>query len=151
MIEIKVNGCSKDRELSRAIKDSAQFFIKKLMPRKKRLKITIQLIHGLLEKESILGDCIVEDFAVRNRHYEFTIRIDFTPENKHAMITTLAHEMSHVKQYSSGRLYHFNGSGNISIWEGTKFDSDIVPYDELPWEIDALANEKALMSIYSYK
>lgn len=148
MIEVRVNGCSKDKELGRILKDSAQFFVKKLMPRKRRLKVVVQMVHDLLEGEGIHGDCLADDFAVNGRHYEFIVRIDFTPQNKELMITTLAHEMSHVKQYSCGQLRYDYGDSNISIWQGERFDSSVLEYEELPWEIDALQSEKALMSIY---
>ena len=151
MIEVRVNGSSKDKQLGRVVKDSAQFFIKKLMPRKRRLKITIQLVKNLLETEGIHGDCLADDFSVNGRHYEFIIRIDYTPDDIHTIITTLAHELSHVKQYAIGQLRFVYGHANISIWESVKFDSDILPYEKLPWEIDALKSEKALMSIFSYK
>ena len=148
MIEVRVNGCSKDKQLGGILKDSAWFFIRKLMPRKRRLKIVVQLVKGLLSDEGIHGDCLADDFAVNGLHYEFIVRIDYTPEDRHTMITVLAHEMSHVKQYTTGRLRYDYGNANISIWEGERFDSDQIAYDDLPWEIDALQSEKALMSIY---
>ena len=151
MIEVRVNGCSKDKDLSRVIKDSTQFFVRKLMPRKRRLKVVVQMVKDLLEKEGIHGDCLADDFEVNRRHYEFIVRVDYTPDDIHTMIATLAHEMSHVRQYAMGELRYDYGNSNVSIWQGVKVDGDTLPYEELPWEVDACKNEKALMSILSYK
>ena len=120
------------------------------MPRKRRLKVVIQIINGLLAGEGIHGDCLADDFEVNHRHYEFIIRLDYYPTDMHLMISTLAHELSHVKQYAIGQLRYDYSNSNISIWEGKKFNSESIPYDELPWEIDAVLSEKALMSIYNY-
>ena len=148
MIEVRVNGCSKNRQLGRIIRDSTQFFIKKLMPRKRRLKVIVQIVNNLLENEGIHGDCLADDFDVNHRHYEFIIRLDYDPNDTQLMISTLAHELSHVKQYATGQLRYDYSSSNVSIWEGKKYNSDEIDYDDLPWEIDALKSERALMSIY---
>lgn len=148
MIEVRVNGCSKDRQLGRIIRDSTQFFIKKLMPRKRRLKVIVQMVKNLLDEEGIHGDCLADDFDVNHRHYEFIIRLDYDPNDIRLMISTLAHEMSHVKQYATGQLRYDYCNSNVSIWEGKKYNSDEIDYDDLPWEIDALKSERALMSIY---
>jgi hypothetical protein len=148
LIEIRVNGCHQDKELGRILKGSAWFFIKKLMPRKRRLKVIVQSIKGLLEKEGIHGDCLADDFSVNGMHYEFIVRLDHTPDDRQLMIATLAHEISHVRQYSIGQLRYDYSHSNISIWEGKRYDSNEMAYDDLPWEIDATQNEKALMSIY---
>jgi len=120
------------------------------MPRKRRLKVVVRIINGLLEEEGIHGDCLADDFDVNQRHYEFTIRLDYDPKDMHLMISTLAHELSHVKQYAIGQLRYDYSNSDVSIWEGKKFNSESMPYDKLPWEIDAVRSEKALMSIYNY-
>jgi hypothetical protein len=148
LIEVRVNGCSKNRQLGRIIRDSTQFFIKKLMPRKRRLKVIVQIVNNLLENEGIHGDCLADDFEVNHRHYEFIIRLNHDLNDIQLMISTLAHEVSHVKQYAIGQLRYDYSSSNVSIWEGKKYNSDEIDYDDLPWEIDALKSERALMSIY---
>jgi hypothetical protein len=121
------------------------------MPRKRRLKVIVQMVNNLLEKEGIHGDCLADDFEVNHRHYEFIVRLNYDLNDTPIMIATLAHELSHVKQYATGQLRYDYGNSNISIWEGKKYNSDIIPYEKLPWEIDAIQSEKALMSIFSYK
>lgn len=151
MIEVRVNGCSNDRQLGRIIKNSTQFFISKLMPRKRRLTVVVKIVKGLLANEGIHGDCLADDFAVNHRHYEFIIRIDYSADDTQLMLATLAHELSHVRQYATGQLRYDYSNSSVSIWEGKKYNSDIIPYEKLPWEIDAARSEKALMSIFSYK
>jgi hypothetical protein len=108
----------------------------------------VQIVNNLLENEGIHGDCLADDFEVNHRHYEFIIRLNHDLNDIQLMISTLAHEVSHVKQYAIGQLRYDYSSSNVSIWEGKKYNSDEIDYDDLPWEIDALKSERALMSIY---
>ena len=61
---------------------------------------------------------------------DFTIRFDTTLPQKE-IVTTILHELVHVKQY----LYK----------EEMNYD---LPYDERPHEIEALAKEKLLTEAY---
>ena len=79
----------------------------------------------------IHGQVGIEDYNVlgQPRSFEIEIRASDSLEEK---LLTLAHEMVHVRQYCRGQL---NEQGNR--WYGRKFDSDEIPYNELPWEIEA--------------
>ncbi len=143
MIEVRVNGCSKNRELGVILKETTKLFIRELMPRKRRLFIRIQVIDKLLENEGVDGDCLADDCPEKGKHYEFIIRLNNNPDRQ-LILTTLAHEMAHVRQYATGTLRFFSGDSEISIWNGIKVDSRLVEYDQLPWEIDAVKTEKEL-------
>mgnify|MGYP000417874115 CR=1 FL=1 len=118
-----------------------EFVIDKLMPRlKDKLYITIEFEQGLYENYFINGDCVVdgEDFRPR----DFIIRLDANISNVE-MLTTVAHEMVHVKQmardelrqYSRIKGHRFNGL----------FISDETEYWDRPWEIEAHGREQGLL------
>ena len=92
----------------------------KLFPETDDVYINISAIR----KQGVCGDCMFED------DNEFTIRLNksiFFSD----LITTVLHELVHVKQYL----------------EGMEMVNDL-PYDERPHEIEALAKEKQLTEAY---
>jgi len=99
------------------------FMIKELMPRVRTLDITV-LIKNKLADEAV-GYC---DMGDTNR--EFTIEIDKTQSLKD-FITTLTHEMIHVKQYYRKEMNPYNHA-----WKGRKVKDDM-DYMDLPWEKEA--------------
>lgn len=54
----------------------------------------------------------------------------------HEMISTLFHEMVHVKQYTEGRLKQ------VGVWLGKKYEC---AYDQLPWEQEAFEIEQVMI------
>lgn len=50
----------------------------------------------------------------------------------------LAHEMCHIKQFQEGRL---DVSDNKIFWEGNLIDVENIPYEELPYENEAMEKE----------
>lgn len=81
--------------------------------------------------EDSLGTVIVEEYNNQNKARHFTIEIDkdLTDDEQ---IRTLAHEMVHLKQYAYGEL-----NEEMTVWCGKKVDSDAIPYNSQPWEIEA--------------
>jgi hypothetical protein len=77
------------------------------------------------------GLCGIEDYNVlgQPRYFEIEIRASDTQKEK---LITLAHEMVHVRQYCRNEL---NEQGNK--WCGRRIDVDNIPWNELPWEIEA--------------
>jgi len=64
--------------------------------------------------------------------------------NKKDIITTLFHEMVHVKQYLHNELK--SGIGKLpSRWKGKKYN---VSYYESPWEVEAYEYEKIMSDIF---
>jgi hypothetical protein len=45
---------------------------------------------------------------------------------------TLAHEMVHVRQYAKMEL-----NEEMNRWHGEYVNTDLIPYHEQPWEIEA--------------
>lgn len=93
---------------------------KELMPRIRKLNISIWTSRILYKKYGVYGDCMWEDDR------DFTIRLD-NSINIDDLVTTILHEMVHVKQYV----------------KGDNFDYDL-PYNERPHEIEAHTLERSL-------
>ena len=125
MIVTFEHRCAKYRE--NAINNALVLAKDELMPRVRKLFINIKPMRNLAEKYGVYGDCMDEEDR------EFTIRID-TSISVDEMVTTVLHEMVHVKQYV------FNEPVNSAL-----------PYDDRPHEIEAHALEKQLKEKFDAK
>lgn len=139
MIRVRILGIA-DKKLRASFRAAIDFFIKQLMPRKRRLDIIVRFDPKLLLDSNMSGSCLAEDEAVNRRHYEFVIHIDDTMSIQDKL-SILAHELTHVRQYSSGQLLYDQRDPSVSIWDGVRFHDDDLEYDDQPWEIDAVENE----------
>lgn len=129
-------GSKKKRELVESI---IEFSADMLMPRlKDKLEITVEFVTGLLKRDDIYGDCIWEDDSQRPK--EFTIRIDAGMPLR-TMLTTVAHEMVHVKQYARSELKQL---GQKRFRFKQSYVSNKMDYWDLPWEIEAHGREIGL-------
>jgi hypothetical protein len=62
------------------------------------------------------------------------------------ILKTLAHEMTHIKQYVYGET-----NETLTRWKGIKVDSDNLDYWVQPWEIEAHGMESGLFSKFAVK
>lgn len=99
------------------------FCIEKLMPRMRTLDICINL-EKFEDTDAAVGYCL----AVDKR--EFVIEVNKC-QTKEEIITTLTHEMVHVKQYARCEL-------------GVDEKQDDVPYQERWYEVEAYALQDTL-------
>jgi hypothetical protein len=118
MIIFYENKCAKYRQV--AIENAIVLAKDELMPRVRKLYINIKPMKNLLDRYGVYGDCMDEEDR------EFTIRID-TSISVDDMVSTVLHEMVHVKQH----VYN----------EPMRAD---LPYKDRPHEIEAHALEKQL-------
>jgi len=143
MVKIRIKNYKNAKEREK-FRRCAKFFIEKLMPNKKRLDITITIIPDLLKREKLSGSCEPEDEAVNHKHYEFSIHLD---ENLNFAdkLSILAHELTHVRQFSTGQMYSDARDVNITIWNGKRYNEHKVKYENQPWEKDAQKYEEILL------
>ena len=120
---IVVGGKKKERELAEEV---VAWSIKKLMPRMKTLDITISF-----ENIDAYGYCMEED---TNRQFTLTIQKGMSFFD---MVSTIVHEMIHVKQYARRELRNVNGR---TMWK--KKDHSNTDYFDAPWEKEAYKLEK---------
>jgi len=118
-----IGGNKKQREL---ITDVAYFCVDRLMPRMKTLEIEIQ-INNL--KDQAVGYCMMQD---DNRTFELEIDKKLDDDE---LITTVCHEMVHVKQYARNEL-------------GINDNHDGENYYDLPYEKEAYKLQEILLEEY---
>lgn len=115
-------GPAKEREI---VEKTVLFCIKKLMPRVRTLDIEV-----MLTKCEAMGYCLCTD---DNKTFELEIR---KGQKLYDLISTVCHEMVHVKQYYRKEL--------TPNYTWLKKDMSDVEYSERPWEIEAYELEQEL-------
>jgi len=121
LILISLRGGTKtQRNLT---EDAARYIIKQLLPRKRTLYLDIH-IHNIL-KEDAVGYCM----RVDRNEYELELH---NRGSLYEYISTLAHELVHLKQYDQAELRFKHMK---QYWMGV--DMTDVAYEKQPWEIEA--------------
>ncbi len=83
---------------------------------------------------------VIEDIFFKNQYI-----IYITPYLKgHKLGITLAHELIHVDQFESGNLKQYNLYKGIYIFNSDTINTNIVKYNDRPYEIDAMNREEEL-------
>lgn len=138
-MEVIVSGGlkSKKQYVAKAVEQAGLVLMSKRLC--DSLTINIELVKNLVDREGIYGDCIWEDTDIRPR--EFTIRLDKNLEGKD-FLTTLCHEMIHVKQYARNELRQLSRAP-VHRWH-KEYISDDTEYFDRPWEIEAHDLEEVL-------
>src|SRR5210317_106373 len=109
------------------VESIAYYCIQKLMPRMGSLDIVIKI----KSVNDAYGYCL----SVTDREFEIEVQRDL-PLRK--LLTTVAHEMVHVKQYARKELI------DDTIWQGKTVNPKRTDYWELPWEIESHGRETGL-------
>ena len=122
-------------------KDAVQFYGKHLLGKRLHEKIELTLEFDASDLGStVYGFCDWNDDNHKAR--DFTIIIH--PElNKKTMLTVLAHEMVHVKQYAKGEMKDYVRMNSVKF-NGRVYNDDEMDYWDFPWEIEAHGREKGL-------
>lgn len=110
------------------VEKMVNYCITMLMPRMKSLDITV-VLKDL--KGSAFGYCLSET----TRDFEIEVDSKLTLRK---MLTTVAHEMVHVKQYARREL-----TGDYT-WQGRTYNPKNCNYWDQPWEIEAHGRETGL-------
>lgn len=113
----------------------------------KNVKIVIKLKNNLYKRSKCFGSTIYTDDDARNdRHREFEIEME-SNLGPVFMLRTLAHELVHVRQYARGQLVD-PAYGRYQKWRGVMFNENMVDYNDLPWEKEAMQLEKELYELW---
>jgi hypothetical protein len=64
-------------------------------------------------------------------------------DDAETQIRTMAHEMVHVRQFVRKEL-----DEDMTRWKSRRVNMDIIPYRELPWEIEAFRLGDKLFNQY---
>ena len=139
-----VGGTTQQRQMCR---DLVRFALPYLMKQSQidKLSIRINIKKDYVAKEGCYGICDVNDVEKRGRPKSFSLSVDGSMLIRH-ILTTVAHELVHVKQYATGELVYRNSTGE-SYWHGEKID-DNLNYWLHPWEIEAAGWERNLVELW---
>jgi hypothetical protein len=120
------------------------FYANQLLHPRTVKNITIDL--EIDTKADFMAHCVNEDGTKNPRWFTITIN----PNNVHRqeLLTALAHEMVHVKQYCKNELSYI-GDGHAWMGEVWKPKKKQNAYYDAPWEVEAYGMEVGL--IYKLK
>jgi hypothetical protein len=91
------------------------------------------------------GFASIEDYNSLGQPRSFIIELH-RKDNEAEKLKTLAHELVHVRQYVRNEL-----NDEMNTWKGRKIDSDSIPYDDQPWEVEANELGNLLYERYTNK
>jgi hypothetical protein len=113
-----------------------EFFAKELLTPQLKSYIIINL--RFVKNLPVCGFTEVDGYNSKNKPREFILEINRDMSEKQTL-KTLAHEMTHVKQFAYGEI-----DERGTKWLSRKLDHDSVPYHKRPWEIEAFQAEERL-------
>lgn len=133
---IKVYGCSKTPTRKDLVRRAAVYFLSHLLPRKRNIEISIHVEPFMIDAENVYGEC----YHIQTNPSKFKIRLEKSL-NDFDLISTLAHEFVHVRQFNNGELAFIR---NTSRWKGVYYSDDDIIENEEPWEIEPRETETRL-------
>ena len=138
---------SHNKELYQAIGSAALYYGALLLGTRmlKNIELDIKLTKDLKKKEKAYGYCHIIDDDL-NRPREFMIELDASMKYGFDQILTwLAHEMVHLKQFVRGELFDYE-TGKVQ-WKRRMYGR--VHYDDQPWEKEAYRLEEKLYNQFA--
>ena len=134
-------------ELYNEIVDACYYFTYRLLGGHMWRNITVDLIlkNNMFKKERAYGLCSIAGEVKKPR--EFEVELDASKENSlEQILTWLAHELVHVKQFVRGELFDYE-NGDVK-WKSKIFRDGKVSYEDAPWEKEAYRLEDKLYLEY---
>jgi|TARA_B110000977_G_scaffold200978_1_gene293451 hypothetical protein len=122
-------GNAKEREVVLA---TVYYCIRALMPRMRTLDIEVKLYNI----KRAYGYCEV---GVTRREFEISIKRGLKVFD---LISTVCHEMVHVKQYARNELGH--DKNGEQLWRASPDLPSDTDYHNTPWEVEAFTKELQL-------
>ena len=132
----------------------ARFFSNRFFSKDLNKQISVKL--KFIKKDIILyeDDCAYMEWMDNNRQpRKFVISIHTPPNvSLRYIISTLAHEMVHVKQFVKNELIDLPSTNyNVSVFKNKQYNLNRVAYYDQPWEIEAFGRERGLTREYFEK
>ena len=151
-MRLQINGGTETHQ--RHCRQFTRFFCNRFFTKdlNKQIKVKLNLV-----KKPSLGyneECAHVQWMDNNRHpRRFVINIFTPPKVKlRYIISTLAHEMVHIKQFVKNELIDLPSTNyNVSVFKNKKYNLNRVSYYDQPWEIEAFGRERGLTKEYLEK
>ena len=120
------------------VTEAVRFYASTLMNRQLVKNLTVKVF---FRDDGVDGLCNTDDDLAKPR--EFALQINPKRSVK-AILTALAHEMVHVKQYATGESRQYERTPYVTKFRGVMVNTETTDYWDLPWEIDAYGRELGL-------
>ena len=144
---VEVEGYrSHNINLSQTVGEAVSFYSEVLLGKRmaNNVDVLVKLTKDLKKKEKAYGFCHITDDSL-SRPREFMIELDASMKYSFDQILTwLAHEMVHLKQFVRGELCDYE-TGRVQ-WKTRSFGR--VHYDDQPWEKEAYRLEGELYEMF---
>ena len=137
---------SHNKELYQALSSAAIWYGAVLLGTRmvKNIELDIKLTKGLKQREKAYGYCHIVDDNL-NKPREFCIELDASMKYGFDQILTwLAHEMVHLKQFVRGELFDY-ATGRVQ-WKTRSFGR--LDHADQPWEKEAYRLEGELYEMF---
>lgn len=122
---IITGGTKFDKEVATKV---IGFCLKKLLPKTRTLEIEVRI--KKFKEADAVGYCLMGD---SNKEFEIEVAKGQTLKE---FVTTLTHEMVHVKQYYRKEMKDTKTPDGHYLWKKNIIDGETL-YKDLPWEIEA--------------
>jgi len=132
-----ITFCGYNRR-TRLARPAVEWFVSTFLPRH---HLIIDILDKGLNREGLYGSCSICDNNHRPR--EFLIEMNNTIDDD-LYLTTLFHEMIHVKQRVLGE---YKTKYQKDFWFGKLIDPD-TNYRDLPYEVEAHQLEESVTALY---
>ena len=143
MMDVYIDGFrSNNLALRDEIEQACWYYGRRLLGGRmaKHITIEVKLTNRLKEKENTYGYCHILDDNL-NKPREFMIELDASMKFDFGdILTWLAHEMVHLKQFVRGELCDYE-TGRVQ-WKKRMYGN--VHYEDQPWEREAYRLETKL-------
>ena len=141
-MKLSIVGCP-DKKLFRPfVKRAAIFYAEELITPKMLENMYLQVKFN--KKLDVYGYASVEEYNNSGKPREFLIELH-PGIGAVDILKTLAHEMTHIKQYVYGET-----NETLTRWKGMKVSDDL-DYWIQPWEIEAHGREAGLFTKFAIK
>lgn len=141
-MQLSVLKCPDKKRFLPYVKRAAHFYASELISKRMCESIFVQIVFKVSDE---FGFASIADYNDAGKPRGFEIEINPNIGARY-ILETLAHEMTHVKQYVYGET-----NETLSKWKGASVDSEKISYWKHPWEIEAHGVEVCLFTRFAIK
>tara|TARA_Y100000592_G_C5299020_1_gene234572 strand:+ start:154 stop:615 length:462 start_codon:yes stop_codon:yes gene_type:complete len=133
---------TQNKKLVEDITSAAYYFVYELVGGRfaRNITVDIKLTKDLKQKTGAYGFCQIMDDVDKPREFELEIDAS-TKHDVSQILTWIAHECVHLKQFVLGELYDYED--NTVQWKTKRYKLHM-DYDDMPWEREAYRLETKL-------
>ena len=147
LMHIEVIG-HRSKHFKDIIARAVEYYCTLLMSKRMCQSIEVYIILKKKLENNFSGYCSYIDHHSGVRTFEIEVA---KGQSVRDTLSTIAHEVVHLKQFAKGELKDSINAGNISVWNGQKINEDKIDYWDLPFEIEAYGRERGMMTRFVQK